>query len=166
MNNFPADLSYSLDKTDDTFVDEVYKKAFPHLKEIRVVTDLETQKKGIDKILVFEGGNTVFVDEKRRRKDYGDILLEEYSNWERKTVGWLGKTKYTDYIAYIVAESKKIYLLPFLLLQKCWVDNYSQWLTEYGRKFADNSIYHTSNIAIPTDILIDMLKKSMTISHA
>jgi hypothetical protein len=162
MNDWPTDLEYSLDKVGDQFIDEIYYKAFPHLTGIEVVSDLELQKKGVDKILDLSG-KKVLVDEKRRRKDYGDILLEEYSNFERKTTGWLGRTKYTDYIAYILMDTKKVYLLPFLLLQKCWINNYKDWLAKYGRKFADNKVYQTSNIPIPTSILLEEIKKQITL---
>lgn len=165
LNDFPTDLEFSLDKVGDDFIDNIYSKAFPHLERIEIVTDLETQKKGIDKYLVFDNGKKISVDEKRRRHDYGDILLEEYSNFERKTIGWLGRSKHTDYIAYILMDSKKIYLLPFLILQKCWIDNYFEWLNKYGRKFANNKIYNTSNIAIPTNVLLNEIKERLLLSQ-
>ena len=117
MNEFNKDLEYSLEQQDNKMFDSLYKKAFPHLVEIEVVEDIELQKKGIDKILHLEGGKTLLIDEKKRRKDYGDILLEEYSNYDKKVVGWLGKHKHTDYIVYAIMPSNKAYLLPFTLLQ-------------------------------------------------
>lgn len=158
INDFQTDLEFSLENNSDDQINQVYHRAFPHLREIKVVTDLEMQKKGIDKVFVFEAGNECFVDEKKRRGDYGDVLLEEYSDFDNKRVGWLGRGKYTDYISYIILPTKKVYLLPFLLLQRVWLNNYHKWLSTYGRKFAINENYRTSNIPVPTNVLLEELK--------
>jgi len=161
MNNFKEDLIYSLEENYNDTIDSFYYNKFPHLKNIIIVEDLNLQKRGIDKILVLDSGKEIMVDEKKRRKDYGDILLEEYSNFEKKKKGWLARDKYTDYITYIITESNTIYLLPFLILQIVWIKNYTKWLNKYGRKFAPNIGYKTSNIPIPTNILLDEIKKQM-----
>lgn len=164
VNNFQTDLEFSLENNSDLEVNNAYYRAFPHLSEIKEVKDIETQKKGIDKILVFEAGNECFVDEKKRREDYGDILLEEYSDFDNKKPGWLGREKYTDYISYVILPTKKMYLFPFLILQKAWLDNYYEWLSVYGRRFAQNKTYRTSNIPIPTNVLLDELKNAYQLS--
>ena len=53
----------------------------------------------------------------------------------------MGRDKYTDYITYIILCDNIIYLLPFLLLQKAWLNNYKEWVSTYGRKFAQNDGY-------------------------
>ena len=163
MNEFQADLAFSLEKNTDESINDRYFQAFPHLAGVEVVTDIEIQKKGIDKVFHFESGNTANVDEKKRRFDYGDILLEEYSDFDKKKIGWLGRDKYTDYIAYII-EGKKLFLFPFLILQRVWLNNYKEWIVRFGRKFADNGNYRTSNIAIPTNILMDELQEAYQLS--
>lgn len=80
-NDFQHDLEFSLE---DELFNQMYYKKFPHLEQIEIVSDIEQQKKGIDKILHLEGGKTIFIDEKKRRKDYGDILIEEYSDFDNK----------------------------------------------------------------------------------
>lgn len=160
-NDFHNDLDFSLDASNEQFIDCAYKHLFPHIIEIQKVNDLKLQKQGIDKILITDSGKTILIDEKIRRRWYGDILLEEYSDFDNKIVGWLNKTKYTDYIAYIVIPAKVLYLLPFLLLQKVWLKNYHRWLEEYGRKFAINKTWKTSNIPIPINILLNEIKDSM-----
>jgi hypothetical protein len=164
-NDFNVDLVYSLEGNFDRSINDAYFKAFPHLKEIRTVTELAKQRLGIDKELIFENDNIVYVDEKKRRVDYGDILLEEYSNFETKKVGWLGRDKYTDYIAYAVMPSHKVYFLPFLLLQKTWVENWAEWLLRFGRKLAINNGYTTSNIPIPVKVLMDSLREAMLLQR-
>lgn len=161
INEFKYDLKFSLEHGFDEFINKFYLEVFPWLESIEIVDNIELQKKGIDKILKFENKKEILIDEKKRRKDYGDILLEEYSNYEKKIVGWLGKEKYTDYISYIVIPSKKIFLFPFLLLQSAWVKNYESWLDLYDRKLAPNPGYYTSNIPVPKDVLINALNKEM-----
>lgn len=165
IKDFFVDLKYSQEEGISNEVNAAYKKAFPHLMEIKDVEDISLQKKGIDKILTFEAGNEVYVDEKIRRNDYGDILLEEYSDFVSKKVGWLGREKYTDYISYMIPSSGKYYFLPFLLLQKIWLENYQDWLSKYGRKFSNNQYYCTSSIPIPTQVLINELSKSYLLSQ-
>ena len=163
-NDFSTDLEYSLENNSDEEIDGKYYKAFPHLIRIEKVIDKERQMQGIDKILIFENGHRINVDEKKRRKDYGDILLEEYSDYDKKKIGWLGREKHTDYITYIVEPSKKIYFLPFILLQKVWRENYMDWVTTYGRKFAQNEFYRTSNIAVPTIVLLEKIKEAINLN--
>lgn len=87
MNNFQKDLIYSLKRNEDETINQTYFRIFPDLKEIVPEERLEYQLKGIDKRLIFENSREMLVDEKKRRKDYGDILLEEYSNFENKKIG-------------------------------------------------------------------------------
>lgn len=161
MNNFQKDLIYSLKRNEDETINQTYFRIFPDLKEIVPEERLEYQLKGIDKRLIFENSREMLVDEKKRRKDYGDILLEEYSNFENKKIGWLGRDKQTDYIAYVIYDSKKMYLLPFKLLQLAWLKNYPDWLDKYGRKFANNGNYKTSNIPIPTNELLNKIQEQI-----
>jgi hypothetical protein len=164
FNNFTRDLEFSFDTKDDDFINKFYFRVFPNLDKIENVILMELQKRGIDKILHFKNGKQVLIDEKKRRRNYGDILIEEYSNFETKKWGWISREKHTDYIVYIIMDIQKIYLLPFLLLQKAWIKNYKQWLSNYGRKNAKNYnannefIYTTSNIAIPTTVLLTAIK--------
>ena len=159
--HFQMELAYSLEERGNEMFDKFYFRVFPHLKSIELVKDINLQKLGIDKILIFESNKRIFIDEKKRRKDYGDILLEEYSDFDNKKIGWLSRSKFTDYIVYALMDTKKIYLLPFQLLQLAWISNYGKWLNEYGRKFSNNENYRTSNIPIPTEILLESIKQEM-----
>ena len=96
------------------------------------------------------------MDEKIRYKFYGDILLEEYSNFEKRTPGWLiANNTLCDYISYIFKEEKIVYLLDYRELKKVWDRNYGHWLEKYGRIYGKtedqfgNILYRTSNIPVP-----------------
>jgi hypothetical protein len=160
MNDFNTDLAYANNSADNYLIDSFYKTKFPGLKEIQFVEDLEMQKLGIDKILHFENGKQVTIDEKKRRVDYGDILLELWKNKEMKKPGWLF-TCQCDYVSYIVMPTSKIYLLPTLLLTCVWATNSKYWLEKYEQKYSKNKGYTTVNIAIPTDILLEAIAGQM-----
>lgn len=160
FNDFTLDLEYSLEERENDLFDSFYYRVFPGLESIRFADDIETQKKGIDKILHFKSGYTVTVDEKKRRKDYGDILLELWSVWERRKRGWLYTCK-CDYIVYAIMPSRKVYLLPTLLLKKAWLKNQIKWGKEYKEITAYNEGYVTKNIAIPTEVLLEELSCEM-----
>lgn len=163
LNNFRVDLNYSHDKNDDQLLNSFYQDTFPNLKEIKTIKDLKLQKKGVDKIITLKNGKEIKIEEKKRRKDYGDILLEEWSvfrNNKGEKKGWTGDPeKITDFIVYIIMP--KIYLIPYDLLQLAWRKNYFKWFKRYGRKKALNSDYETTNIAVPTNVLMEAIKEVM-----
>lgn len=161
IHDFHTDLEYSLESGENAIFNRFYFRIFPHLLRVEKIMDENLQKQGIDKILHFEGGKTLSIDEKKRRKDYGDILLEEYSDFDRKKVGWLGASKHTDYIVYAIMPTEKVYLFPFLLLQRVWIRHYRNWKEKYERKFAYNDGYRTSNLAIPTGVILAALSEEM-----
>lgn len=160
LNEFFTDLSYSLEKTEDDSINGFYLKIFPGISEIEFCKDMARQKKGIDKVIHFESGYQVTIDEKKRRKDYGDILLELWSVKEKQKRGWLF-TAQCDYITYILLESKKMYLLPVLLLKKAWQKNRVLWQNQYALKEARNPGYTTVNIPIPTEVLMEAMKNEI-----
>lgn len=160
LNNFHSDLQYSIDARDDEQLDTFYREAFPLAERIEFCAELALQKRGIDKIVHFKGGNSVTVDEKKRRRDYGDILLELRSNKERGTPGWLFYAQ-CDYIVYAVLAAGKVYLLPTLLLKMAWRQHGAAWVNQYEKKYADNGLYRTENIAIPTGVLLKALSEQM-----
>jgi hypothetical protein len=158
VNDFKTDLEYSLEASEDKMFNEFYYKAFPNLNEIEVCEDMERQRKGFDKILHFKNGNWFAVDEKKRRKNYDDILLEIWSV-DNKKRGWLF-TCQCDYIVYAIMPTKKIYLLPTILLKKAWLTNQNKWIN-YKPIIAENKGYVTESRAIKTGELISAIKNEM-----
>lgn len=161
IHDFQTDLEYSLEAGENAMFNRFYFRVFPHLLRVEKVRGELLQKQGVDKILHFEGGKTILIDEKKRRKDYGDILLEEYSDYDKKKVGWLSKNRHTDYIVYAIMPNQKVYLLPFLILQLVWIKYYKDWKTKYNRVFSLNRTYRTSNLPIPTNVLLQTIKEEM-----
>jgi len=159
VNDFSVDLEYSLDSSEDKMFNEFYYKAFPNIKEIEFCEDMERQRKGFDKIIHFNNGNWFAIDEKKRRVDYGDILLEIWSVDNRKR-GWL-YTCQCDYIVYAIMPTKKIYLLPTLLLKKAWITNKDKWI-KYKPIIAINDGYVTESRAIEIKELLSAISYEMS----
>ncbi|AEG14712.1 hypothetical protein Desku_1125 [Desulfofundulus kuznetsovii DSM 6115] len=164
-HDFQTDLAYSLEERENEMFDAFYYRAFPGLQRIELVTDIATQRKGIDKILTFSNGQRVTVDEKKRRTDYGDILLELWSVWAPEKgvakLGWL-YTAQCDYIVYAIMPRNIAYVLPTLLLRAAWATHKGEWLKKYPElKPARNKGYVTRNIAIPADILLNAIYREM-----
>jgi hypothetical protein len=159
-NDFKTDLQYSLSQRECDLFDSFYYRVFPNLANIEFVEDMERQRKGIDKVLHFQSGYKVTIDEKKRRKDYGDILLEIWSVHESKKRGWLYYSE-CDYIVYAIMPSHKVYLLPTFLLKKAWLSNRHTWSAEYGEIPSHNKTYTTINVPVPVDILLGAIIKEM-----
>lgn len=160
INYFDKDLEYSLEQRECEMFDTFYHRIFPDLVDIELVTDKALQKKGIDKILHLSNGQKIAVDEKKRRSDYGDILIELWSVYEHKVRGWLF-TSHCHYIVYAIMPTKKAYLLPTILLRQAWRHNELSWRKEYPEIKAHNPNYTTISIAIPPNVLLPAIQREM-----
>jgi hypothetical protein len=154
LHKFNEDLEYSHQVANADWWEVVYRKAFP---DFLTMGDIQQngwcQQSGVDRIIVLKSGKIIRVDEKVRREDYGDILLEFLSSEERKTPGWIEKPLNCDFIAYAVEPTKKCYLLPFETLRRAWARNRIKWLQ--GRIIrAKNEGYTTCSVAVPVKTLL------------
>ncbi len=161
VNDFNRDLEYSLNQRDCEVLDAFYRRVFPDLVTIEVVTDIALQRKGIDKILHLAHGQKIGVDEKKRRSDYGDILLELWSIKERRVEGWLFTT-HCHYIVYVIMPTGKVYLLPTVLLRQAWAKNERTWRQQYAEISAPNPGYTTISIGIPPAVLLPAIEAEIT----
>lgn len=113
---------------------DIYRRAFPKLASaVAVRDDGWAQRGGIDRVLTLECGRTFAVDEKVRTSEWPDILLERWSDKERRIPGWVQKPLACDFIAYAFAPSGVVYLLPVQLLQRAWRLNGKEWIRLTGR---------------------------------
>ena len=116
---------------------------------------METQRKGVDCYLVLRNGHKVKVEEKERKKAYGDLLLEDFSNYERRSVGWArDEHKITDYLAYIIVPSRFAYIFYYPALRRIFKDNLELWRQKYSYVFGKTFeggvlLFTTANIPVP-----------------
>lgn len=166
VHDFNKSLKFSHDQADAPFWLEVYREAFPTLASaVSVRDDGWAQRGGIDRVLTLCGGRTITVDEKIRKKDWPDILLEYWSDRDRKKPGWVNKDLACDFIAYAFLPSQTCYLLPTLTLRRAWLLNGRDWIKQYQPPVeAQNKGYVTVSVAVPRDVLLAALTDAMRVT--
>jgi len=163
--------SHKLDQ-EHNFI-ELYERMWPDVVSAqRIDADSHLQRSGVDRLIVLQTGKQITIDEKVRKEDYGDILLELVSVGHYSTNGFIEKkpgwtvdmTKICDFIAYVVLPSARCYLLPFDLLRNATIANMDAWKANPKCRFpkdSDNFTYITRNIAVPWDILKPAITQQM-----
>jgi hypothetical protein len=163
-HDFKKSLAWSHEQADQPFWFEIYRRAFPGLRAcVNVRDDGWAQRGGIDRRLVLACGRTITVDEKVRKEDWPDILLERWSDYERKIPGWIQKPLACDFIAYAFLPSQTCYLFPTLTLQRAWQLNGRHWVATYGDVRAANKGWTTVSTPVPREELIYALAGAMCI---
>lgn len=159
LHDFATSLALSQRYTDAPWWLDLYRSAFPSLvSAVSVRNDGWAQRGGIDRVLTLACGRVYTVDEKIRTSEWPDILLEQWSDEERRIPGWVQKPLACDFIAYAFAPSQRCYLLPVALLQRAWRLNGRGWIEQYGQRRARNPRYVSTSVPVP----IAELKQSIT----
>lgn len=162
IHSFADSLALSKAMEDAPWWGRVYAKAFPGFASmVSVRSDGWAQRGGIDRVITLKSGRTVTVDEKVRSRSYGDIILERWSNRERRTEGWIQKDLACDFIAYAFVPDERCYVLPFLPLRAAWIANGRDWISKaesgddgFRIVLADNGTYTTESVAVPIPELL------------
>lgn len=165
MNNFSSDLEYANIDREEFWLPR-YKKAFPTMiGTIPLPMDCAGQRMGIDRIIQLSSGQTLRIDEKIRRKCYPDILIEYVSNDKTKAPGWIEKDLAIDFIAYACEEDGgRTYMLPWLLLKRCWGNYKEEWIEKYGEVIAKNDGYNTISVPVNKGVLLEAMRVAMIIA--
>ncbi len=154
-HNFDDSLAKSKAQADAPWWGAVYREAFPDMAAmVNVRDDGWAQRGGIDRVITLASARTLNIDEKVRDKDWGDILLEYWSDRDRRIKGWVAKSLACDFIAYAFVPSQTCYLLDFQLLRRAWRNNRLAWVHDFKKVEAANNGYTTVSVAVPTEILI------------
>lgn len=166
VHNFQEQLEYSAQLSDEDSWVDFYRRLWPDMvAAIRIDKNSMYQKWGIDRLILLPNGKQFSIDEKKRKVDYGDLLLEEWSVCDfdvesnsvikGKKVGWaLDPDKRCDFVAYAIQSSSRCYLLPFELTRQTCKVNFAKWKQHKGwyPKAAANEGYTTVNLAIPWEV--------------
>lgn len=167
MNIFENDLKFSHEAEDMDMWKRIYAQAFPNYKAMANSRENgQLQYLGIDRTVITESGKAIYIDEKVRRKDYGDIALEYISNDKKNSKGWVEKPLFCDFIAYAILPTETCYLLPVIQLQSAWIKNKELWLTKYGTASAPNKYYKTLNCPVPIQTLFSAIGQTLRINYA
>lgn len=147
------------------------------ISRIDSIKDKEMQFAGIDKLILFSNGKTLKLEEKVRRKDYGDILIEiiannnfasydhitnEFKYTELKGVGWGMKNYSSDLLFYFIESENKGFMFSWKKFQAIfkgylpiWYDLALQKKQGFAIRIAKNKTYDSINIAIPKKIFFE-----------
>jgi len=167
-NDFYEQLAWSEKSSDEDFWSSIYKKAFPDMAfhTLNTAGKSLSQNLGIDRIIHLKSGKTLYVDEKKRKKKWGDILLEYKSNSNSsKNDGWINKQLHIDYLAYAFMETREVYLFDWQTLRRVWKENGKKWFKIYKTIQAKNEHYTTYSLAIPIDIIMQKMNVSIVIKE-
>lgn len=103
-------------------------------------------EKGIDRAVVLNNGERIYIQEKVRwdywpnlRTGKEDVLLEYWSDEERRVEGWLTKKgTEADFLAYVIAPRGRAYVLPWEKLVRAFDRHGLRWIKENpSPKYAD-----------------------------
>lgn len=103
------------------FWTDVYRQAFPGFVAAHIPTgDGWHQRAGRDRIIVLDDSSTITVDEKGRREEWPDILIEVLHDRDRKVPGWGHPEKRLscDYIGYAFVPTQTCHLIPYRELRR------------------------------------------------
>ena len=166
MNNFNEDLAFSEMARTASFWGDIYRRAFPDMVHSYLNDrDNGAQRCGVDRLIVLKSTRILRIDEKVRRKDYGDILLEYVSNDRTQAHGWIEKDLTIDYIAYGILPLRRCYLFPWDMLRRVWVAFGSEWIADGAAKKNGLRIasavnregradeYRTLSVCVPLELL-------------
>jgi hypothetical protein len=158
-------LALSESYSDADFWLPLYRRAFPRLQSaVSVRADGWAQRGGVDRVLTMSCGRTFTIDEKIRTADWPDILLEQWSDEDRRVPGWVQKQLACDFIAYAFAPSKVAFLMPVVPLQRAWRMHGRKWLQLYGTRRARNPGYVSVSVPVPRHVLVQAIAEAMLIA--
>lgn len=158
-HNFDQSMDFC--KKHELFAYPLYKQVFGG--EPKPVQNRFNQIGGCD-VAVESFGKIVMIEEKIRKRQYGDVFLEHISAKEDGKVGWIEKNLLCDYLSYIVLEDNSVTLFPFALLRQAWKRKGEYWKSQYGIKSIPNhgifGVYTTLGVCVPIPVIWAEITKS------
>lgn len=173
VNGFAESIEKADNPIAQLFLDAVYQKAFYNFDWCKRTKSGNTisQKSGSDVVIWTTANRFYTADEKiRDRSDFSDIALEYISNNRKNTPGWMDKDLGIDYLVYAFVPVRRAYLFPWQQLKAAWSKNKTNWLRLAHEKqdgfmvvSSPNPTYNTLSCAVPTELLIAEVQKTLTI---
>lgn len=170
IHRFQEDLEYSQSASEEGFWSAVYGSAFPGCVSVINNRKNPAQYAGIDRTITLPSGSTIYIDEKKRRDEYSDFLLEVVANDKTGAPGWIEKDLLIDYLAYAFMPSRRCYLFPWLLLKRAWAKWGDRWKAEakanragFRTIWAENPGYKTWSITVPEAVLKSTITEAMIV---
>lgn len=185
-NNYMRDMDYAdskpiYDKINDFIISKM--ASIDPIVSISAIpaTNIELQRKGIDKLCQGFSGKIYKIEEKVRRKKYSDILFEivadtrygfydslqnclittNFENKER-AVGWALKDYECDLLLYFFETENDGYLFSWKKMQKIIMEELPYWYemaereenNGFGIRVAKNKNYNSLNVSVPIEVFL------------
>lgn len=192
-HDFNAQLAFSHGLSDEPWWEIVYRRAF---FDFKAMVDLRDngwhQQAGRDRAVVLSTGRTLYIDEKGRREEWPDVLVEiwsvyppgppveDYPKVAGAKEGWSRKPLDCDYLAYAFVPSEICHLFPFLGVRQAVVKYGQAWRAEAVENHrrrqsgqrptgvqwvrAPNKTYNTISLAVPVGRLWSAVTDTLTVS--
>lgn len=161
VHNFRESLDWSNSKEVQEYWLQVYGKLFGDIGSISEVTGKnQAQRLGIDRVIVLKSGKILRIEEKTRKKDHEDILLE-YESGHGDGKGWANKKLLADYFAY--GMPSQAYVWPYENFRRVWTKRKYKWIKEYKTIQVRNIGWTTKCIAVPIEVFQKEIMKTMLI---
>ncbi len=138
-HGFREQLDFSHGAGDEPEWCAAYRKVWPDLAQmIDMRHPGEHQKQGIDRVVILANGNVMTIDEKVRREQWPDLLVEIWSVYENQVPGWtIDPGKKCSHIAYLFMTTRTCILIPFDELRRATIANRAEWEAKAGPMLRD-----------------------------
>lgn len=164
VHDFREQLLWGEAQGYEPFWTQVYRKAFPNMVNHMLGSgDTQSQRMGIDRIILLGNGRMLRIDEKKRRQDFPDILLEYVSVDATNAPGWIEKDLAIDYLAYAFMPTKRCYLFDWLMLRRAWIRYGDEWKRVHRIVKAQNNGYQTHSVAVPIEVVRGAVRRASII---
>ena len=150
-HNFAIDLA--AEKTYDKFWIPHYKNIFRNALKFETVTDIPSQKLGIDRIVHYNH-KIIKTQDKLRLKNYNDFCFELWSDEASQKLGWSEQNLDCDILLYGIYPADIVYYFNWETLKSVWTTNRIEWIAKYlipkpVLNYSNGSSWHTRIVAVP-----------------
>lgn len=169
VHQFGDDLDSAAGESRRAYWLEFYGKAFPDFyRLVDVPADGPAQRHGIDRRVVLRDGTQHRIQEKFRRDYWGDVLIEEWSDVERRVPGWSKKSAAAyDFLAYVIPSRRYGLLFPWPIFRQTLLQFGREWSRVAVHKFAESQHngrrWRTDNFPVDTAVLLKRVEGSREI---
>lgn len=166
QHRFGDDLARSITDASASWWLPFYRAAFPATASLRFA-GRDEQRRGYDRVLLSTHGVEIArVEEKVRERVWDDFVLEYWSDFDRRTRGWIAKDAEADWFAYFWKPSMRGFLIPFRSLRCAWRQHAREWVQKYDRVEARNERWLTVSVAVPVPVVLAAVSHAVLVERA
>lgn len=175
MSRFNGDRAWVQEQTGRPEWMRFYQQLYSEAVDMQVVDHAgPLQRHDCDRLVVLGNGHPIWVEEKLRRQVHHDVLLERWSDRDRRTPGWVQRAEtWADLLVVAPLSAPHLALVTGMqAVKRAWATHGRDWIaaaydgtaadctwTREGRNgfslvFADNGSYITESLAVPLALFV------------